>query len=145
VTPYFVPDETLLSAMLIACRRDVEVRLVMPERSDSLLIDKASRNYTRRLVEMGAEIFERPGTMIHMKIAVIDNELVLIGSSNLDNRSLFLNFEMDLVVPDMRFARDLEATILHDEIEKSIRVTEQSSSILQQIITGCAAIFAPIL
>jgi cardiolipin synthase len=145
VTPYFVPDETLLSAMLITCRRDVAVRLVIPEKSNKLLIDKASRNYTRRLVEMGAEIYERPGTMVHMKIAVIDNELVLIGSSNLDNRSLFLNFEMDLVVPDTRFARDLEAMIFHDEIEKSIRVTEQGSSRLQQIVTHCAAIFAPIL
>ena len=145
VTPYFVPDETLLSAMLIACRRDVEVRLVIPEKSNKLLIDKASRNYIRRLVEMGAQIYERPGTMIHMKIAVIDHELVLIGSSNLDNRSLFLNFEMDLVVPDSRFAGDLEAMILHDEIEKSIRITEQRSSHLERIVTGCAAIFAPIL
>ena len=145
VTPYFVPDETLLSAMLIACRRDVEVRLVIPERSNSLLIDLASRSYTRRLVEMGAEIYERPGTMIHMKIAVIDKELVLIGSSNLDNRSFFLNFEIDLVVPDPRFAGDLEAMILHDEIEKSIRVPEQRFSRLRQIITRGAAIFAPIL
>jgi len=109
------------------------------------LIDKASRSYTRRLMEMGAEIYECPDTMIHMKIAVIDNELVLIGSSNLDNRSLFLKFEKDLVVPDTRFARDLEAMILHDEIEKSIRIAEQRSSRLQQIVTCGAAIFAPIL
>jgi cardiolipin synthase len=145
VTPYFVPDETLLSAMLIACRRDLEVRLVIPERSNKLVVDKAGRNYTRRLMEMGAEIYERPGTMIHMKIAIIDHELVLIGSSNLDNRSLFLNFEMDLAVPDIRLAGDLEAMILRDEIKKSIRVTEERSSRLEQIVARCAAIFAPIL
>ena len=144
VTPYFVPDERLMHALLIACRRGIKVCLVLPEKSNSRLINQASRNYTVPLLERGAVIHERPGTMIHMKIAVVDGELVLIGSSNLDNRSLFLNFEMDLVVPDKRFASDIENMVLH-EIEQSRPAEETRGSIPRQILVRGSAIFAPIL
>jgi len=93
VTPYFVPDEALLDAWCMACRRGVQVRLVIPQRSNHRLADWARERALRQLVEAGAQVF-MTRSMIHAKAVVIDHDLALCGSVNLDGRSLFLNFEV---------------------------------------------------
>ena len=92
VTPYFVPDEALLEAWLCACRRDVRVCLVLPQRSNHLLADWARERAVRQLVNAGAEVHLVP-RMLHAKAVVVDSTLALCGSVNLDCRSLFLNYE----------------------------------------------------
>ena len=144
VTPYFVPDGTLLGALMIAARRGVDVRLVHPKRTDSILINNASRNYVHSMMQMGVRVFERPGAMLHMKLAVIDSELVIMGSSNLDNRSLFLNFELDLVVPDRLFAERIEQVIAA-EAAASLEVVRSDPGLGLEIVRNAAALFAPIL
>lgn len=93
VTPYFVPDEALLDAWCMACRRGVQVRLVIPQRSNHRMADWARERALRQLVEAGAQVF-MARAMIHAKAVVIDHDLALCGSVNLDGRSLFLNFEV---------------------------------------------------
>lgn len=93
VTPYFVPDEALLSAWCIASRRGVRVTLVIPARSNHRLADWARGRALRALVEAGASVYLYPA-MIHAKAVVIDDQLALCGTANLDARSLFLNFEL---------------------------------------------------
>jgi cardiolipin synthase len=93
VTPYFVPDDALLVAWRLACRRGVRVTLVVPARSNHRLADWARGRALRDLAAAGAEIVLFP-RMIHAKAMVIDDTMALCGSSNLDSRSLFLNFEM---------------------------------------------------
>jgi len=92
VTPYFVPDDALLDAWCLASRRGVRVSLVMPRRSNHRLADWARERALRRLAQAGAEVFMAP-EMIHAKGVVIDAELALCGTVNLDGRSLFINFE----------------------------------------------------
>jgi cardiolipin synthase len=91
-TPYFVPDEALLDAWCIACRRGVALTLVLPRRSNHRLADLARERALRRLVQAGARVHLLP-RMLHAKVVVVDRWLGLCGSVNLDARSLFLNHE----------------------------------------------------
>ncbi len=93
VTPYFVPDATLLMALTLAARRGIAVDLVLPRRSNHRLADMARPAALRDMSAAGASVWLADG-MIHAKAVVIDNELALAGSANLDERSLFLNYEL---------------------------------------------------
>ncbi len=93
VTPYFVPDEALLLAWGMACRRGVDFTLLLPQRSNHRLADLAREQALRELAHAGARVMLYPG-MIHAKAVIVDEELALCGSANLDGRSLFLNFEL---------------------------------------------------
>ncbi|HWZ93358.1 MAG TPA: phospholipase D-like domain-containing protein, partial [Polyangiaceae bacterium] len=94
-TPYFVPDEALVRALVIAVRRGVDVRVVTPERSNHLLSDLASGSCLRDLSAAGVGIF-RFAKMLHAKTLLVDDDLAVVGSANFDMRSLFLNYEIAL-------------------------------------------------
>lgn len=93
VTPYFVPEPTLLMSLTLAARRGVAVDLLMPGKSNHRLADLARHRALRELVAAGARVWFSPH-MIHAKAVVVDDELALAGSANLDERSLFLNYEL---------------------------------------------------
>lgn len=95
-TPYFVPDEALSKAMVLAARRGVDVRVLVPARSNHITADYAGASYLRQLAEAGGRIFcYRPG-MMHAKIVLVDDTFGVLGSANLDMRSLFLDYEIAL-------------------------------------------------
>lgn len=93
ITPYFVPDSTLLMALTLAARRGVAVDLVLPRRSNHRLADLARPAALREMAAAGANVWLVEG-MVHAKAVVIDTELALAGSANMDERSLFLNYEL---------------------------------------------------
>ncbi len=98
VTPYFVPDRMLFSLLLAAARAGRHVRLIVPRRSDHRLVDFARRWHLRTFREAGGEVlFYGPG-VLHAKLTLVDGEAAVIGSANLDMRSLFLNYEIAAVV-----------------------------------------------
>ncbi|MCD2511288.1 phospholipase D-like domain-containing protein [Comamonas endophytica] len=92
VTPYFVPDDALVAAWALACRRGVRLRLLLPRCSNHRLADWARERALRQLAQAGAEIHLLPA-MLHAKCVIVDGEWALCGSLNLDARSLFLNYE----------------------------------------------------
>jgi cardiolipin synthase len=94
VTPYLVPDETLARALELAARRGVEVRLVVPARSNKLVADLARASYLRQIHEAGGHVLLYTPGMVHAKAVVVDDGLAVIGSANMDMRSLFLNYEV---------------------------------------------------
>jgi len=93
VTPYLVPDESLLAALALAARRGVQVDIVVPARSNHRLADIARHRPMRELARAGARLWLAP-TMVHAKAVVFDDHMALVGSVNLDSRSLFLNYEL---------------------------------------------------
>ncbi len=94
VTPYFVPSDSLLEALQIAYYRGLDVKLITPKVSNHLIADLARSNYMRQLAKTGIEIALFDKKMIHAKAVLFDDTAVMLGSVNLDNRSLFLNYEV---------------------------------------------------
>jgi len=93
LTPYFVPDPVLLMAFTLAARRGVSVELLVPRRSNHRLADLARPASLREMLASGARVWLAP-TMLHAKLVIVDETVALAGSLNLDERSLFLNYEM---------------------------------------------------
>lgn len=107
VTPYFLPEERLLTSVAIAAIRGVSVDIVVPEVSDHKFIDWAMRAHVAPLIEAGARIWLNPPPFEHTKILVIDDDWCLIGSANWDTRSLRLNFELSVEVYHDELAQHL--------------------------------------
>lgn len=93
-TPYFMPPRTLLNIFSVAIRRGVRIRVIIPERCDILLLDDVIRHSINEARALGVEILVIRGSFIHAKMAVVDSRRVVIGSANLDSRSLSLNREL---------------------------------------------------
>lgn len=117
-TPYFVPSDDLLHAICTAALRGVEVNLIVPAKNDSLLVSWASRAFFTELLEAGVNIFLFQDDLLHTKSVLIDGQLSLIGTVNLDMRSLWLNFEITLVIDDADFGQDLDC-VQRDYIARS--------------------------
>jgi cardiolipin synthase len=106
-TPYFVPDEQLVFALMDCARRGVRTTIILPRRNDSWIVAATSRSYYADMVEAGVRIYEfRPG-LLHAKTMVADGKVGLIGSANLDRRSFELNFENNILFADDAFAHEL--------------------------------------
>jgi cardiolipin synthase len=134
VTPYFVPDATLLMAMTLAARRGVAVDLVLPARSNHRLADVARNRPLRDLARAGARIW-MTAHMVHAKAVVIDDGSALAGSANLDARSLFLNYE--LMVAFYR-AQDVAAfaSWIDDERRQATPYRARAPGLLRDLAEG---------
>ncbi|MDR2154357.1 MAG: cardiolipin synthase [Burkholderiaceae bacterium] len=106
-TPYFVPTEPALMALTNAALRGVQVKLIVPERSDSRIVTAAARSYYQELQDAGVRVFEYRGRMFHAKTLLVDDYYGMVGSANFDNRSLRLNFEVAAVVLGREFNQQL--------------------------------------
>jgi cardiolipin synthase len=108
-TPYFVPDESLVAALIAAAQRGVDVTLIVPARVDSRLVRWASQAFKGDLLSAGVKVMLFDGGLLHTKSVTIDGEASLFGSLNLDPRSLHLNFEITLAIYDSDFTGRLRA------------------------------------
>ncbi len=116
-TPYFVPDDSILTALLTAALRGVEVTLIVPARNDSVLVRYASAAHFDDLMSAGVRIALFRGGLLHTKSLTIDGMISVFGSVNLDMRSLWLDFEISLLVYDLDFTgrlRSLQDSYLRD-------------------------------
>lgn len=120
VTPYFVPDEPILQALRYAAMRGVDVRLVLPEESNHRYAEYAARALYGSLLQAGVRIFERGPPFLHGKALVADGVYVMMGSANLDYRSLYLNFETNVEVGDPDFAAEVRS-----QVEEEIRASRE--------------------
>jgi len=108
-TPYFVPNDQVLFALTSAAQRGVDTILVLPEHNDSMVVAGTSRSYYQDLVSAGVKLFEYRCGLLHAKTIVVDRQIGLIGSANLDRRSFELNFENNILFDDETFAGALRA------------------------------------
>ncbi len=118
---YFVPDRRVRAALFHAVERGAKVRVLIPARGDVPVVQFASEALFDTLLRHGVEIYMLPGTMLHAKTAIVDEEFTTIGSYNLDERSWLKNLEINLAVQDQPFARHVRAWFEHD-LAKATRV-----------------------
>lgn len=122
-TPYFVPTHRILRALRAAARRGVDVRILLPEKSDHYpALDLGARSYFNTLLESGAHIFLYEGNIVHSKTIVIDGEWASVGSMNMDSVSLLYNYEANIITSNKKFAEEVSAHFSTD-IGSSTEVT----------------------
>ena len=140
-SPYFIPGPRVLRSLLRAAGRGVQVRLLLPHKSDVPLVRLVSRSYYAQLLRNGVEIFELDSAVLHAKVLLIDGNWVMVGSANLDQRSFHRNYELNVVVDSADFGAQvgemLEADLLgarrialveHERRGWSIRLLERLCS-----------------
>ncbi|KEA53601.1 cardiolipin synthetase [Mangrovibacter sp. MFB070] len=146
-TPYFVPSDDLLHAICTAALRGVNVSLILPKKNDSLLVGWASRAFFAELLAAGVKIYQFEGGLLHTKSVLVDDELSLVGTVNLDMRSLWLNFEITLVIDDQGFGNDL-AAVQDDYISRSTLLNARDwvkRPLWQRITERVFYFFSPLL
>ena len=111
---YFVPDPQLLAALKDAAQRGVDVKIILPSYTDSWLVFHAGRTHYEDLLEAGVKIYERRGSLLHAKTALIDGVWSTIGSTNLDWRSFLYNDEVNAVILGQEFGAQMQAMFTKD-------------------------------
>lgn len=106
-TPYYVPNESMQTALCASARRGVETTIVFPARNDSWIVAAASRSYYADLLAAGVHIYEYEGGLLHSKSLTLDGEVTLIGSANMDRRSFELNYENNILFYDQSLTADM--------------------------------------
>jgi cardiolipin synthase len=144
-TPYLVPDAALIAALQLAVLRGVDVRI--PSRPDHRTVFLASTLYAHEAVRAGVRVFRyRPG-FTHQKVMLIDDDTAMVGSMNLDNRSLRLNFEIAALNIDPAFAGDVE-TMLQADFGQAVEIGPGDyarCSYLYRVLIHAARLFSPLL
>ena len=146
-TPYFVPDEAVSTALLTAAERGVKVTIIVPERNDSRLVHYTCRSFFDDMLAVGIQIFGFKGGLLHTKSVVVDRQVALFGSVNLDVRSFWLDFEVTLGVYDTEFAQHLLA-LQNKYIHNAMAVDPQAwqkRSGKERIFENLARLASPLL
>jgi cardiolipin synthase len=143
VTPYFIPPEGLAGALALAAHRGVDVRVYVPDPSNHFIADLARAQPLRDAAAAGVSVIRFIGGMVHAKIVVVDDALAMVGSVNIDPRSLFLNFEANAIVygadPVGAVANWIET--LGDATQKGVPAVSNFRDTLE----GVARMFDPLL
>ena len=126
-SPYFVPDEGVLTALQAAAIRGVDVRILIPERADHLLVWLSAFSYFEESIPYGVRIFRYQRGFLHQKVMLVDHRLAAVGSANLDNRSFRLNFEITGFSPDPAFVDEV-ARMLEADFEASVEARVEDFS-----------------
>ena len=113
-SPYFVPDDVMVRALQAAAIRGVDVRILLPGKADHRFVELASFTYYNEMMECGVRLFRYQDRFLHQKVVLVDDGLAGVGTVNLDNRALYLNFEATALVADDSFAKRVEAMLQAD-------------------------------
>lgn len=113
-SPYFVPDEGVQQALRLAALRGVDVRILIPEKPDNLLIYLSAFAFLPGILKSGVKIMRYKKGFLHQKVFLIDSYLSAVGTANMDNRSFRLNFEITTLIDDVRFASQVENMLIED-------------------------------
>ncbi len=114
VSPYFVPDETVISALQLAVLRGVDVRILIPQKADHRLVQLAGFSYLDETIPYGIRVFRYTQGFLHQKAVLVDDTLAGIGTANLDNRSFRLNFEITMLFASRTMIDDVSAMLQRD-------------------------------
>lgn len=124
-TPYFIPNSRFLYSLIRAANRGVDVRLVTPERSDHPFVDQARNSYYTLCLRAGIKIYHYKEQVMHAKTAVIDDVWATVGSANLDNLSLLLNYEANVVSCNPLFVAEIKDQFVNDMLNSELLEPEQ--------------------
>ncbi len=146
-SPYFVPGPEVTAALQLAVVRGVDVRVILPDHPDHLLVYLASFSYYREMMQAGVRLYRYGSGFMHQKVILVDDDLTTVGTANLDSRSFRLNFEITLLAADREFAADIQDMLRHDlEHCRRAQLTDFTErGLLFRLSVHLARLFAPVL
>jgi cardiolipin synthase A/B len=139
-TPYFIPDDAFCRTLALTAHRGVDVRVILPARSDHLLVDLAGRSYLQEIHAAGGRVLFEP-RMTHAKGVLVDNDVAILGSANVDMRSLLLNYEMALFAYDAQSIRSVEHWM--ETLQRDAHPHPITSGGWRDLLGGLARLVAP--
>ncbi|MFV1993674.1 MAG: cardiolipin synthase [Acidiferrobacterales bacterium] len=147
VSPYFVPDDTVVSALQLAALRGVDVRIMLPEKPDHMLVYLARFSYLADTLPYGITVYSYQAGFLHQKVVLVDDKVAGIGTANLDNRSFRLNFEITLLFVDKTCVKDVQ-DMLQDDFSRCRKMEMkdiEKRPLWFKLATRIARLFSPIL
>lgn len=146
-SPYFIPDDDILSALKIASLAGLDVRLLVPSSPDKKIVFYASRSYFPELMEAGVRIFEYEKGFLHSKVVIVDGELASIGTSNMDMRSFHLNFEVNAFLYRTESTEQLVTDFINDiKVSTELNAeTFKNRSLIERVIESTSRLLSPLL
>ncbi len=146
-TPYFMPSESFMQAIRNAAMSGVDVRLMIPERSDSWVADLISMSYLSGMFSAGVKVYLYKGGILHSKTIVCDDDVSSVGSANLDFRSFYYNFEVSAFVYDRSVAQSMKSAFVNDlETCRQLTLSEyRARPFLRRCLESVARLFSPLL
>lgn len=146
-TPYFIPGETMLDAINMACLSGVKIKLLVPWHSDSFIVNAAARSYYASILDCGVEIYRYKKGFVHAKTIVADGKLAIVGTANMDHRSFELNFEVNSMIYDREVAGQLKQAFLDDIKDADLIIPERwkRRTMFKQLPEKLCRLFSPLL
>lgn len=145
-TPYLIIDTDMINSLILAAKRGVDVRIVIPGIPDKKVVYTLSESYLQLLVEGGVKIYKYTPGFVHSKVFVADGHIATVGTINLDYRSLYLHFECGLYLEDVSCIKDIKKD-LDEAIQKSHQVTKREATpgFIKSIWQTILRLFAPLM
>jgi cardiolipin synthase len=145
-SPYFVPDGSVVQALKLAALRGVDVRVLLPSKPDHVLVYLSSFSYIEELHATGVRVFRYQPGFLHQKVVLVDDDIAVVGTANLDNRSFRLNFELSIVTHNTDFATSVETMLEADfAVSHELDLTHiKERSLLFRSAVQLARLAAPI-
>ena len=145
-TPYLIIDNDLLTDIENASLRGVDVKIIVPSIPDKKLIFTMTKSYYSRLLSAGVKIYEYPPGFMHAKTYLVDDDYAMIGTVNLDYRSLVHHFENGVLSYKSNFIKDVKSDVLSIiDSSKEIKKEELKNTLIQRFISSLVKIFAPLM
>ena len=146
-TPYFIPGQSILDALIVSSLGGVNVKLLVPGKSDSAIVNAASRSYYEDLLNAGVEVYLYQKGFVHAKTLVADDKIAIVGTANMDARSFDLNFEVNAIIYDEAIAKDLAEAFFEDirTAERIDKIQWAQRGFSKQLGEKMARLLSPVL
>jgi cardiolipin synthase len=146
-SPYFVPDQQILSALKLAALRGVDVRILLPQKPDHRTVYLASFSYYQDTLPLGIKLYRYTAGFMHQKVFLVDSTCAAVGTANLDNRSFRLHFELTLLNYDSTFIEKVEDMLLKDfSLSRAVKLAEYTErSFFFKLAVRLTGLLEPVL
>jgi len=142
-TPYFIPDLKVMGALQLAALKGIDVQIILPKKTDNLILTLAMKSYVAELSQLGIIFHQYEVGFMHQKVMLIDQDICCIGSANLDNRSLRINFELNAIIECRQLAQEIDEMLRNDL--KHCQPYPEKTYFWQKLLSKAARLLSPIL
>ena len=146
-SPYFIPGQSILDAICVSALSGVKIKLLVPDKSDSALVNAAAKSYYSEILDAGVEVYLYQKGFVHAKTMVADGQLAIVGTANMDHRSFELNFEVNSMIYDSEIAKQLKDAF-YDDIQNARKIDPKEwdeRALFKQLPEKLCRLLSPLL